>query len=196
MEQVLNYSSAAASTIGFASNVTGASWALTATDCGDSLAHKVTINNDAATDHSGKTATLVGTGANGEAVTETLALPAGTATVTSTNYFKTLTSVTPSATIGADTMDIGWAAASISPQRILRADVDVFNVGIQCTVSSGSPTYTLQYTLDGVTWNNHATIASKNASFDGGITSPVKALRMSWAAAGGVNTTIIQAAKI
>jgi len=93
---------------GFASNVTGASWALTANSSGDTLAHRVSIRNDSATDHSGKTAILVGTDADGRAQTETIALPAGSATVESTKYFLTLTSVTPSATIGADTMDIGW----------------------------------------------------------------------------------------
>ena len=94
---------------GFASNVTGATFTLTATSSGDSLAHKVTVRNDSATDHSGKTIALVGTDADGRAQTETLTGPAGSATVTSTNYWLTLTSATPSATIGADTFDIGWA---------------------------------------------------------------------------------------
>lgn len=93
---------------GFASNVTGATWTLTTTATTDGLAHQVSIKNDSATDHSAKTAALVGTDADGCAQTETINLPAGTATVESTKYFKTLTSVTPSATIGADTMDIGW----------------------------------------------------------------------------------------
>ena len=50
---------------GFASNVTGATWTLTATSSGDGLAHQVTIRNDTANDHSGKTATLVGTDPEG-----------------------------------------------------------------------------------------------------------------------------------
>lgn len=109
------FSPITASLTGFASNVTGAAWTLSVTAPTDGLAHTVTIRNDAAVDHSGKTALLVGTDANGNAITETLALPGVSATVTSTKYFKTLTSVTPSATIGADTMDIGWSAVSISP---------------------------------------------------------------------------------
>lgn len=95
--------------LGYLSNATGVTWTLTANDSGDSLARRITIRNDAATDHSAKTYTMVGTDADGNAQTETGALPAGSATVTSTKYFLTLTSVTPSATIGADTMDIGWA---------------------------------------------------------------------------------------
>jgi len=93
---------------GFASNVTGAVFTLTANDSGDSLAHRVSIRNDSATDHSGKTVTLVGTSADGAALTEVVAAPGASATVESTSYFMTLTSATPSATIGADTFDIGW----------------------------------------------------------------------------------------
>ena len=98
----------AANTSGFAAGVTGSSWPLTATSAGDFVAHRVTITNNSLTDHSTKTATLVGTDADGHRQTEVLALPAASATVISSKYFKTLESVTPSASIGADTMDIGW----------------------------------------------------------------------------------------
>jgi len=91
----------------YASNATGATWTLTETTPGDGLARVVTIKNDSATDHSAKTAILTGTDADGRAQTETLNLPSTSATVTSTKHFLTLTSVVPSATIGADTMDIG-----------------------------------------------------------------------------------------
>lgn len=97
-----------ASLTGFASNVTGATFTLTASESGDSLAHQVSIRNDSATDHSGKTVTLVGTDADGAALTEVVTAPGTSATVESTSYFMTLTSATPSATIGADTFDIGW----------------------------------------------------------------------------------------
>jgi hypothetical protein len=97
-----------ANLLGFASNVTGDTWVLTATNSGDALAHRVSIRNDAATDHSGKTAILTGTDADGRAQTETVALPAGTLTIESTKYFLTLNTVVPSVTIAADTMDIGW----------------------------------------------------------------------------------------
>jgi len=95
------------STTRYASNATGATWALTETTPGDALARIVTIKGDAATDHSLKTAILTGTDADGRAQTNTINLPNGTATVLSTKHFLTLTSVVPSATIGADTMDIG-----------------------------------------------------------------------------------------
>ena len=94
---------------GFASNKTGAGpWTMTATSSGDGLAHQVSIRNDAATDHSGKTVTLVGTDANGKAQTEVVTGPGSSATVESTKYFLTLTTATPSATISTDTFDFGW----------------------------------------------------------------------------------------
>lgn len=99
---------ATASTTGFATSVTGATFTLTANTSGDSLAHKVTVTNLTATDHSGKTLTFVGLDPDGRAQSETIAAPAGSATVTTTNYYSYLTSVTPSATIGADTFSIGW----------------------------------------------------------------------------------------
>lgn len=93
---------------GFASNVTGAAFVLTATAATDGLAHQVSIRNDSVTDHSGKTVTLVGTDQDGRTLTEVVTAPGTSATVESDGYFLTLTSATPSATIGADTFDIGW----------------------------------------------------------------------------------------
>lgn len=185
--------SAAASLTGLASNVTGASFTLTANDAGDGLAHKVTVRNDSATDHSGKTIALVGTDANGNVLTETLTGPAGSATVTSSGYFLTLTSATPSATIGADTFDIGWAAASISASSYPSLSrISEFNIGIGCTVVSGTPTFTVQHSYDGIYWFDHSVIAAKSASTDGNYTSPVRAIRLAWSAAGEVSMAGLQ----
>lgn len=115
MQFIKTYTPADANLTGFASNVTGAAFTLTANDSGDSLAHQVSIRNDSATDHSGKTVTLVGTDHLGRALTEVVTGPAGSATVESTGYFLTLTSATPSATIGADTFDIGWVDEFLTP---------------------------------------------------------------------------------
>jgi len=104
------YTPSTASLTNYASNVTGATWTITTNTTADGLAHQVTIRNDSATDHSGKTVTLVGLDPDGADQTNTFALPGPSATVTSTLYFKYLASATPSATIDADTMDIGSAA--------------------------------------------------------------------------------------
>lgn len=141
------YTPAAADLTRFASNVTGASWTLTETTTSDSLAHTVTIRNDSGTDHSAKTAVLVGTDVDGYALTETINLPGANATVTSTRYFKTLTSVTPSATIGVDTMDIGQGAgfASFAIGLDWRSGIVGFDV-----VVTGTINYTIQFTEDNI----------------------------------------------
>ncbi len=137
-----------ASLTGFASNVTGAAFTLTATSSGDGLAHQVSIKNDTANDHSGKTVTLVGTDADGYALTEVVTGPGVSATVESTGYFKTLTSATPSATIGADTFDIGWVdeVATQSIPLDWRSDVAAaINVDVTGTID-----FTVQQTFDDV----------------------------------------------
>ena len=91
----------------FANGAEGATFTLANNSNPDGLAHIVTITGEEATDHSGKTVTLVGTDADGKAQTDTFALPNGTATVISAKHFLTLTSATPSATTGTDGMDIG-----------------------------------------------------------------------------------------
>lgn len=176
-----SYTTVAANLTGFASNVTGAAFTLTANSAADSVAHKVTIRNDAAVDHSGKTVTLVGTAFDGSALTEVVTGPNTSATVTSTGYFLTLTSATPSATIGADTFDIGWAAAALSPPVPIRnmATHGQFALGVSV---DGSGAYSLQQSYGGE-WFANATIATKTASADGAILFPVMALRLIFTAA-------------
>jgi len=189
----LSGNSVAVNLTGFLSNATGATWTLTATDSADSLAHLVTIRNDTATDHSGKTALLTGTNANGHVLTETITLPAGAATVTSTAYFKTLTTVVPSATIGADTMDIGWSASSTTSWYFPpNTNTPEFNIGIGCRVVSGAPTYAVQHTFDGTAWFNHPIITGQTVSYDGDYTTPVTAIRLQFTAAGEVSLFGIQ----
>lgn len=139
---------------GFASNVTGAAFTLTASNSGDSLAHQVSIRNDSATDHSGKTVLLVGTGPDGEALSETVTAPGTSATVESTSYFLTLTSATPSATIGADTFDIGWVDEFVT--QTIPLDWRSGPGALRITVS-GTINYDLENTLsdiqfDDITW--------------------------------------------
>jgi hypothetical protein len=193
MQQVnLNYTSSAANLTGFASNVTGAAFALTTLVTGDDLGHKVTIRNDTANDHAAKTAVITGS-MNGMTVTETVNLPGPSATVTSTNYYDTLVSVVHSATIGVDTMDIGWAAASISKWvwfKTQSGDTG-FNFGFGCTIT-GTPGYSVQFTFDGVTAFNHADVVTETTSQAGVISSPVGAIRLIFTANGGVNLMGIQ----
>lgn len=153
MEFQITYTPANASLTGFASNVTGAAFTLTATSSGDSLAHQVSIRNDTANDHSGKTLALVGTDENNRAQTETVTGPGVSATVESTKYWMTLTSITPSATIGADTFDIGWVDEFSPPMIPLdwRAGNAALNIAITGTIN-----YDLEQTFDDVQFKTTA----------------------------------------
>jgi hypothetical protein len=170
---------------GFASNVTGATWTLTATACTDGLAHQVSLRNDSATNHSAKTATFVGTDVDGHALTETISMPAGSATVETTGYFKTLTSVTPSATIGADTMDIGWVDEFISPTIGLDRNGGIVGLNI---IVTGTINYTIQQTFNdiqtltrtSINWlnNDDTALVASTASGNGNYIAGVIATRL------------------
>lgn len=163
---VIDVDVADASLTGFLSNATGATWTLTTTTPTDGLAHQVSIKNDTANDHSAKTAILTGTDANDAVLTETVNLPAGSATVESTGYFKTLTTVVPSATIGADTMDIGWVdEVSTQTYQIDWPSPYACNISVDVT---GTIDFTVQETFVDIqnvapVWVNISALASKTA---------------------------------
>jgi hypothetical protein len=197
MKRITNsYTSVAASVTGFASNVTADVWALTANVPGDDLAHKLTIKGDAATDHSAKTAVIVGLDENGAAQSETVNLPNGVATVTSTKYWSRVTSVTPSATIGLDTMDIGWAAESVAPWiPVANFSIPgVFNLGFVVKPTAGAPTYTVQSSYDDSYPVDHATVAAiANAVATGAYTAAISSMRVKFTAAGALTLTAMVA---
>jgi hypothetical protein len=171
-----------ASLTGFRSNATGVDFALTATDSGDGLAHRVSIRNDSATDHSGKTITLVGTDPDGKALTEVVTGPDTSATVESTGYFLTLTSATISATIGVDTFDIGWVD-EVATQTIpidARSSVSA-TVAIDVT---GTINYTGQETFSDIQagaaahWLPISALASKTADLTSSASLGSRAIRL------------------
>ena len=172
-----SYTCAAASLTGHASDATGASWTIATSTAGDGLAHKITIRNDAAVDHSAKTITLVGVGPNGEVVRETLAAPGVSATVTSTLYYKALTSATPSSTIGSDTFDIGWTAAAHSPWL----KVAKYPATVVCFVG-GTINFDIQHSHSSSIADSNSypfnAEAGKTASTEHIYTSPVQKVRI------------------
>lgn len=132
----------------FASNVTGASWALSNTATTDELAHRVSIRNDSATDHSAKTVTITGTDADGQTISEVRNLPGASAVVSTILFFKTInTPLVPSATIGADTMDIGIEAAFTSQAFPSGTYYGNLNVGTEVT---GVIIYGIDHNFDDV----------------------------------------------
>ena len=186
--KTLDLDPANANLTGFLSNATGATWTLTATSSGDSLAHQVSILNDTANDHSAKTAILTGTDADGRAQTETINLPGVSATVESTKYFLTLTSVVPSATIGVDTMDIGWVDEFVT-QTIPLNHYANNAASVQVTVT-GTINFDVEDTLENpfdsaladqsaLDWLNDANFTAKTASLANNLAmTGVRAMRV------------------
>ena len=169
MQTQIIYTPAAESLTGFASSVAGASWTLTATSSGDSLAHQISVRNDSVTDHSGKTIALVGTDENGKAQTETIAAPGTSATVESTKYWLTLTSATPSSTIGADTFDIGWVDEFVTPTLAINHKGG--NAALNVLVS-GTINYDIEQTFDDIQTKTTAFSWSVNdAATQSGVTA-------------------------
>lgn len=73
----------------------------------DGLGHLIDITDTATVDQSGATFTLNGTNANGQSISEAVTGPGSGATVTSTKYFKTITSITIASGAGSGTVNVG-----------------------------------------------------------------------------------------
>jgi len=168
------FTPAATDANGFADDIaySGGGYALTATAPGDSLAHIVTILGNAATNHSAKTFTITGTDAGGDAQSEAIAGPNGVATVSTTKYFATVTSVTVSSTTGADTFDIGWTAVAVgSVYPVDWRSWRALNITAEIT---GTINFSIQETYDNVwrtdspeqnaPWVSITALASKTAT--------------------------------
>lgn len=179
---VQSYTPAATSATGYKDDATGASTTLTVTTAGDGLAHKTIF---ASGDNlSGITLTLTGTDADGKAQTGTIAGPNNN-TVTDSKYYKTLTSVTFSGTLGASVMDIGWSAVAVSPTLPLNHHANPFAVGLNLWIV-GTINVTVQHTFDNIyaaapstlNWMPHATLAAATASADSNYAFPIRATRL------------------
>lgn len=182
-----SYTPAALNASGLAAAVaySGGGYALSATTPRDNLGHIITITGIAATDHSGKTFTITGTDSNGVAQTEDIAGPNGAVAVSSTLYYKTVTSVTVSATTGADTFNIGWTAVAAGPTYPLNWRDANYQVALG-VILTGTINVTVQHTVDGLhgeyvtrpSWFPHSFLASITASADGNYDFPAVATRI------------------
>jgi hypothetical protein len=144
----LSYTFAALDADGFANDVTGniatTPWTTILGSPADGCAHQTTLASSA--DIHLITITVSGTDAEGRVQTEAIAGPASN-TVNLTKYFKTLTSITSSATLGANTMDVGWTtlcATPIYPVAIYPHD------GPVVSISPASCTVTMQQTVSNI----------------------------------------------
>jgi hypothetical protein len=73
----------------------------------DGLAHRISITDAGASNQTTATYTVTGTDVFGNTVSEAITGPASTATVESTEYFYTVTSVTIANPVGGSTADMG-----------------------------------------------------------------------------------------
>lgn len=155
-------------------NSTGAATAVTTTATTDTLAHLVTLVSPVQASLAGVTFTIVGTDADGNAQTETgLVGPASNSTVTSSKYFKTVSTVQPSATMGALVVSVGIAAASLSPTIALER-VSISPASLTITVT-GTVNVTVNDTIGDVfknipstlPWSAISALTSKAAQTDG-----------------------------
>lgn len=155
----------------------GAEYTLVATETPDGLARKVVITPSGAVSGS---YVITGTGILNNELQETLATNAASA-VTSTNYFKTVTSVT-AAVVVAETVDIGWSAT----MQTIVYPVD-WRSPFACNISvdvSGTINYTVQQSfsdvLGGTTpvWADISALASKTADLSSQAAVGATAIRM------------------
>jgi len=137
------YTLAALDDNGFCAAVTGAiqttPWTTIAGAPADGTAHATTLYSTA--NLSAITITVNGTDAEGRTQSESIAGPNST-TVTLTAYFKTVTSVSASATLGANTMDVGWTAVAVTP--LYPQDYHSFNQAVLSVETTGTIDYTIQ----------------------------------------------------
>lgn len=142
----------------FASAVTGSSFTLISNEFtseyvknkneAQKLAHKIIITNNSSTNHSTKTVIITGIDQDGNEQTETINLPGSNGTSDSTKYYRKLTSVVPSDSIGSDTMKIGVKNEICTPTFPQDyANYLASNIAINIKVF-GTINYTVQQTLD------------------------------------------------
>lgn len=164
---------------------TGAATAVTTSATTDGLAHLVTLVSPVQGTLAGITFTILGTDANGMTQTETgLVGPASNSTVPSSKHFKTITSITPSATMGGLVVSVGVAAESVGPmiplewRSVAAAAMTVKVTGtIDFTVQE---TYANPYTNAHADcpWVNVTALATKSATTSSTVTVGDQAVRL------------------
>jgi hypothetical protein len=150
---------------------TGAATAPTTTATTDGLSHYVTLTSHSQASLAGINFTIVGTDNDGHAVTNTIAGPASASTVTSTVFFKTVTTIQPSATMGALTLAVGIAVTAITQTIPLTNSAAAAGMTVAVT---GTVNYSMYETFSNVYEHDANTVsttisalASKTANTSG-----------------------------
>jgi len=150
---------------------TGAATATTTTSTSDGLAHFVTLTSPVQATLAGINFTIVGIDPDGHSISETIAGPASAATVTSTKFFKTISTIQPSATMGVLTLAVGIAVTAIAQTIALTSSAAAAGMTVAVT---GTINYTMYETFANV-YEHEATsvstqitaLASKTANTSG-----------------------------
>lgn len=141
------YTLAAADGDWYADNATGATITLLNNASPDAQAYKVAVLNNGAGDLSSINFTITGLNQDGKAQTEVLVGPTNAATVFSAYYYKSVTSITLSSTLGANTVDIGTTTQFSTPT----IPTDYGSIGSNIAVNyTGIMTYTVEGTDDNI----------------------------------------------
>jgi hypothetical protein len=175
----------------------------------DGLGRIITIKDTATSDQSDVNFVVTGTDANGETIAETITGPGSGATVASTEYFYTVSTITISAAQGgAETVDVGTRnATSSAASRLVplnKYGEDAATVAVDVT---GTVNFTVQETFDDVEpnkaddadtpikWWDVSALATKTADTASTISKHATALRIefdSYTATGNVRVRILQ----
>lgn len=138
----------------------------------DGLGHQISILDTATVDQSGATFTVTGTDVDGNSISEAITGPGSGATVESSSYFKTITSIAIANGAGSGTVDVGTVDEVVTPTVPLN-HISAIEIGLAVIVT-GTINYTVQHTLDttlagtsNCSWLDHDYLASATASDDG-----------------------------
>jgi len=177
------YTPAAVSANGIAAALTGAGpfTTLSAPGPADSLEHQVSLQS--AANLSAISVTITGTDANDNVISETRAGPNAN-TVLTTKYFKTVTApITVDATLGVNTMAVGWGA----PARTRWENIDYrqngFALSVAVAISAGVANYDMQHTYDVPLTDSNAAIpytalAAQTTNRDVQYVAPIGSVRV------------------
>lgn len=140
----------------------------------DGLGRQLSITDTATVDQSGATFTVTGTDADDRIQTEAITGPASGATVTSTKYFKTVSSVAIASGAGSGTVDMGTTAGGIFSSKTIVLDHYASEpASVQVTVT-GTIDFDIEISLENpltgisdqedLDWLNDANFTGKTAS--------------------------------
>ena len=178
---------------------------------GSNAAQQVTIISTG--NISNRTFVVSGTDVQGNVISETITGP-NNATVTTVNYFASVTGVTISGAAAA-AITMGNAATAVSPMYVVDGESNPVSIGFGTILVTGTPTWTVQHTFDDVlstglpnksgpgttayspgattnTWFNHPFVVGATANSDGNYAFPVAAVRLQLSAAGTARIQLFQ----